>query len=267
MNFKYDIVSNERDGFYNLITDKNNPIKVNIENQILCSDVKLDLQKDYYINDKIVELKITKKEIRSNMIKRRNKHPTKYFEEENNKIFNNLSKYFEEENNKISTFFKKKKDLLFSIYLSKNLIFHIYLSKDKEVNTFKIIDHLRKLKHTVLIPKIADQYKLTNYLFTDDLKLKKNKLGILEPINTNQYKIQHIDYFIIPLLAFDNRGNRIGYGGGFYDNLVKEYPTAIRIGLSFEEAYPDTWLSNKQDMKLNYCITPNKVYNFGKIDI
>ena len=67
----------------------------------------------------------------------------------------------------------------------------------------------------------------------------------------------------VPLLAFDKKGHRVGYGKGFYDKFLSECkPDAIKIGLSFfepEELITDVFES---DVKLDYCVTPNSIHAF-----
>ena len=72
-----------------------------------------------------------------------------------------------------------------------------------------------------------------------------------------------IYYFIIPLLAFDKQGNRVGYGKGFYDRFLANCnPETIKIGLSFFEAETKITDVFERDVKLDYCVTPTKIYNF-----
>ena len=67
----------------------------------------------------------------------------------------------------------------------------------------------------------------------------------------------------IPLLAFDNKGNRVGYGKGYYDNfLSKCTPDVIKIGLSFFEASDEITDVFESDIALDYCVTPNTIYQF-----
>jgi 5-formyltetrahydrofolate cyclo-ligase len=72
-----------------------------------------------------------------------------------------------------------------------------------------------------------------------------------------------IDVVFVPLLAFDKKGHRVGYGKGFYDKFLSECkPETIKIGLSFFE--PEELISDvfEDDVTLNYCVTPNGVYAF-----
>ncbi|MNY64409.1 5-formyltetrahydrofolate cyclo-ligase family protein [compost metagenome] len=67
----------------------------------------------------------------------------------------------------------------------------------------------------------------------------------------------------VPLLAFDIHGNRIGYGKGFYDKFLAECkPETIKIGLSFFEAVNQIDDVFESDIKLDYCVAPEKIYQF-----
>ena len=67
----------------------------------------------------------------------------------------------------------------------------------------------------------------------------------------------------MPLLAFDSIGHRIGYGKGFYDRFLNNCNTnAIKIGLSFFEAENENFDASENDIRLDYCVTPNRVFQF-----
>jgi 5-formyltetrahydrofolate cyclo-ligase len=73
-----------------------------------------------------------------------------------------------------------------------------------------------------------------------------------------------LDVVFIPLLAFDEKGNRVGYGKGFYDRfLAKCRPETVKIGLSFFEATPEITDVSPDDIRLDWCVTPEKVYSFS----
>jgi 5-formyltetrahydrofolate cyclo-ligase len=75
--------------------------------------------------------------------------------------------------------------------------------------------------------------------------------------------ISKIDVVFVPLLAFDTKGNRAGYGKGFYDNfLSKCKPEVIKVGLSFFE--PEDLIADcdHNDVRLDFCVTPLKIYGF-----
>ena len=72
-----------------------------------------------------------------------------------------------------------------------------------------------------------------------------------------------MDVVFVPLLAFDEKGHRVGYGKGFYDRFLSQCkPEIIKIGLSFFEAEKEISYSGKNDIMLDHCITPNEIYSF-----
>ena len=73
-----------------------------------------------------------------------------------------------------------------------------------------------------------------------------------------------IDVVILPLLAYDLEGNRIGYGKGFYDNFISNLELEpLKIGISYFS--PEKSLeSNNHDINLDYCITPNQIFSFSE---
>ena len=144
--------------------------------------------------------------------------------------------------------------------------YHVFLTieEQKEVNTDYLLNILSgKDKHIVLSKSDFETKIMTNYLLTDNTVIKKNDYNIPEPIGGIEITNNKIEVVFIPLLAFDTRGHRVGYGKGFYDKFLKECkPGTVKIGLSFYE--PEDHIDDvfKGDMKLDYCITPKKVYGF-----
>ncbi|MFL1010895.1 5-formyltetrahydrofolate cyclo-ligase [Flavisericum labens] len=144
--------------------------------------------------------------------------------------------------------------------------YHIFLSieEQQEVNTDYILNILSGKDKNILIPKSDfETGEMTNYLLTDNTKIKKNEYHIPEPVDGIEISNDKIDVVFIPLLAFDKTGNRIGYGKGFYDRfLAKCKPETIKVGLSFFEAETEITEVFESDIKLDYCVTPKKVFKF-----
>jgi 5-formyltetrahydrofolate cyclo-ligase len=144
--------------------------------------------------------------------------------------------------------------------------FHIYLpiEEQKEVNTEYILHLLSGKDKEICISKSDfETRKMTSILLTDTTKIKKNNYNIPEPVDGIEVPSNKIEVVFIPLLAFDKKGNRVGYGKGFYDKFLAEcHPITIKIGLSFFE--PEELISDvtTSDILLNYCVTPNKVFKF-----
>ncbi|MEO7045011.1 MAG: 5-formyltetrahydrofolate cyclo-ligase [Ferruginibacter sp.] len=100
-------------------------------------------------------------------------------------------------------------------------------------------------------------------LVNDNTEFEINKMGIAEPVNGLLSSPEEIDMVIMPLLAFDETGHRVGYGKGYYDRFLKECrEDIIKIGFSFFEAESQIKEVNKFDVKLDYCITPKNIYKF-----
>ncbi|WP_040280534.1 5-formyltetrahydrofolate cyclo-ligase [Psychroserpens damuponensis] len=144
--------------------------------------------------------------------------------------------------------------------------YHIYLSitEHNEVNTDYILNILSgKDKHIVIAKSDFSTLDMTHFLLTDSTKIKKNEWNIPEPIGGISIGTEQIDVVFIPLLAFDNTGHRVGYGKGFYDRfLSKCKPETIKIGLSFFNSEEKITNVLESDIRLNYCVTPNKTYTF-----
>ena len=144
--------------------------------------------------------------------------------------------------------------------------FHVFLpiTEQKEVNTECIL-HLLSGKGKEIIVSKSDSTtrNMTHFLLTDSTKIKKNSYNIPEPVDGIEVPVTKIDVIFVPLLAYDIKGNRVGYGKGFYDKFLSNCkPETIKIGLSFfeaEEVIDDVF---ENDVKLDYCVTPKKVYAF-----
>ncbi|MEP6951191.1 MAG: 5-formyltetrahydrofolate cyclo-ligase [Ginsengibacter sp.] len=116
----------------------------------------------------------------------------------------------------------------------------------------------------ILVPKIdTTSGDMQHYHFSDEVELVTNTFGITEPAGGETFSADEIDLILVPLLAFDKKGYRVGYGKGYYDRFLSECRRdAIKIGLSFfgpEEEVDDI---NQFDIPLNYCVTPQEVIEF-----
>jgi len=144
--------------------------------------------------------------------------------------------------------------------------YHIFLSiEDKnEVDTMPLITLLQGKDKNLVVPKVTDENSMVNYLLTDNTSIKKSAWGVPEPIDGIEVPENKIDVVFVPLLAFDTQGNRVGYGKGYYDTFLRKCrKKKIKIGLSFFEAESEPITDvHENDVKLDYCVTPEKVYEF-----
>lgn len=144
--------------------------------------------------------------------------------------------------------------------------FHVFLpiESHQEVDTELILHLLSGKDKEILISKSNFATReMTHYLLTDNTKIKKNEYNIPEPVDGIEVPSKKIEVVFVPLLAFDKKGHRVGYGKGFYDKFLSEcQPDVLKIGLSFFEAEELINDVHEGDMQLDYCVTPNKVYSF-----
>ena len=144
--------------------------------------------------------------------------------------------------------------------------YHIFLAieEHKEVNTDYILNILSGKDKNILISK--SDFKTGNmmhFLLMDNTVIKKNSYNIPEPVDGIEILDDKVEVVFIPLLAFDEKGNRVGYGKGFYDKfLSKCNPGTLKVGLSFFKAESEITDVFEGDVGLDYCVTVEKVYKF-----
>lgn len=145
-------------------------------------------------------------------------------------------------------------------------IMHIFLSieNQKEVDTSFLRTLLQGKDKEIVIPKIIDSERLQHFLLTDHTLFKKNSLGIPEPVSGIEIKPSLIDVVFIPLLSFDYKGNRVGYGKGYYDRfLLNCKEECLKIGLSFFEEEQCVFDVEDTDISLDFCVTPKQIYKYA----
>ena len=138
------------------------------------------------------------------------------------------------------------------------------IEKFHEIDLFPLIDKIIEIDGTVCINKANFKSNtITPYLYSKQSRLKINSFGIPEPSEGDIVQQKEIDYVIVPLLAFNKKGYRVGYGKGFYDAFLSQCSEeTIFIGVNhFNELYQIDDLGN-HDIPLDFIITPGKIYKF-----
>jgi 5-formyltetrahydrofolate cyclo-ligase len=91
----------------------------------------------------------------------------------------------------------------------------------------------------------------------------KNRFNILEPISGAIIQPGQLDVIFVPLVAFDTRGYRVGYGKGYYDKYLSRCrPDTVKVGFSYFDAVEYIEDIDDFDVPLNFCITPQRIYEF-----
>lgn len=148
--------------------------------------------------------------------------------------------------------------------LSREQKVHIFLPIEKfhEINTQIFVQYFLNQKIRVFVPKILDQKLISIEIFSDT-PFGTNSWGISEPLSSLDSGEKDFDYVITPLLYCDQKGNRVGYGKGFYDGLFLSLSVdSKKIGVNYfspDEIIDDIW---ENDISLDYLVTPTEVLSF-----
>ena len=173
-------------------------------------------------------------------------------------FFIRKKKYFEIN----SSFFNPLKKLFNKEYKNKKVNLSSYYPTSFEVDTIKLFETklIRRLR--ISLPVIKENNEMQFHEWKKNDVLRINKFGILEPGILTANIIP--DVMLVPLLAFDNKNNRLGYGGGFYDRYINKYLNTykkiltIGIAFSFQKHHKIPVFNN--DVKLNYILTEKGIF-------
>lgn len=115
-------------------------------------------------------------------------------------------------------------------------------------------------------PVIVDGKKnpqIRSVIVDDETLFKPNRYGIEEPVEGIDMFPSEIDLVIVPLLCFDRKGNRVGYGKGYYDRFLKNCrKDCIKVGFSYFSPVDNIDDINKYDVKLDFGVTPYAIFEF-----
>lgn len=152
-----------------------------------------------------------------------------------------------------------------SFDFSKDQNFHLFLpiKKNHEINTYPLLDWLNEKGKTIVLPKVDGKSMINcqvNFPFTTTL----NDLQIPEPIVYQEIESEEIDVVFVPLFVADLQGDRVGYGGGYYDRFLANCrKDTKKIGLSYFRPIERIDDIFESDIALDYCITPTEIVSFG----
>lgn len=156
--------------------------------------------------------------------------------------------------------FKARNELIKSHLLSliskRNIsTIHCFISIEKlyEINTNTLISELLLLGKKVIVP-IMNSDELSHSELTSMEEISTNQWGVLEPKTKIRTDLDDIDIILVPLLALDKKGNRLGYGKGYYDKFLTS-SKSLKIGLVFEDFVYDTIPYENHDVKLDGFVT------------
>lgn len=140
----------------------------------------------------------------------------------------------------------------------------LYSSKGNEVSTKEIFSNAINLGKKVFFPKTCSETRALTFFEVLDLEdLIIGEFSIMEPKgDTEDTETKNIDLIIVPGLAFDKLGTRLGFGMGCYDTALAHYNGTI-AGLSYEFQFVDTLPKESFDKPINLLITENNIHYFS----
>lgn len=137
-----------------------------------------------------------------------------------------------------------------------------FLNIKNEVDTSFIINYYRKNNKKTAVPKVNGN-EMEFYYFTNENDLISGYFNIPEPINLNESNKcipNNNDVIIVPGLAFDKYGGRIGYGGGFYDKYLSKNKNLIKIAVAYDfQVIEDKLEISEFDIKPDYVVTEKRI--------
>lgn len=150
-------------------------------------------------------------------------------------------------------------------YKNSNKIF-IYVSYSSEIDTIKIINKALGDGKEIFVPRTVFDTKAMDAVKINSLEnMKKDRYGILEPEEGKPcVDPDELDLIVVPGVAFDKKGGRMGYGAGYYDRYFKKISNEKRnhvkkVALAYDFQIIDDVPMDKQDVKIDYIITDKNI--------
>jgi 5-formyltetrahydrofolate cyclo-ligase len=146
----------------------------------------------------------------------------------------------------------------------------IFVSFRSEVKTEPIINELFKRGKKVIVPFSDVKNRKLLLFFIESLdELKKGAYGIMEPdpATAREASLENVDFAVIPGSVFDQKGGRMGYGGGFYDRLMPKLKKGVpKVALAFELQIVDEVPRGYYDKKVGIIVTEERILRAPRDD-
>ena len=146
-------------------------------------------------------------------------------------------------------------------------IIMVFLSLPTEIDTTPLVMRAWRDHKRVLAPKVSwEQRRMmpTEFSSLSDEEVKETPLGIREPVRGTPFPVANIDLILVPGLGFDEHGNRIGRGRGFYDHFLAHRDwKGIACGFAFEKQVLPEVPMDDSDMRVDMLVTDAAIRRFG----
>jgi len=133
----------------------------------------------------------------------------------------------------------------------------LYSALPDEVPTQSLLDELVAQGKTVLLPRVVSDTDMELRQYTGLQDLQVGAFGILEPTGKLFTDYEKIDVAVVPGMAFDKKGHRLGRGKGYYDRFLRLLPKTYKIGICFSWQLVDNVPTDEHDILMDQIMTVN----------
>ena len=150
---------------------------------------------------------------------------------------------------------KKVSDLIWQMVLIREYkVIHAFIPMRNEIDIHPFLNRCLQEKIRVYTPKTCTDRMMINYRFWGQHRLVKGIYGTSYPDGQRAYRGPY-DLIIVPGLAFDHNGYRLGYGGGYYDGFLTEHPESYKVGVGYKFQLLDEVPIEAHDQRVDEVIT------------
>lgn len=156
-----------------------------------------------------------------------------------------------------------------SLDLSSKSVIAAYWTKDRELDTQFLIDECLDKGFKVCLPVIDGDSKVLKFAaYSHNTDLEQGRFGVCYPVINKKTKWLKPDVFMVPMLAFDRSGYRLGFGGGYYDATLAKYKAGkkavVSVGLAYaKQACLFNLPREEHDVRLDWIITEQGAQKFS----
>jgi 5-formyltetrahydrofolate cyclo-ligase len=133
-----------------------------------------------------------------------------------------------------------------------------FWSFGSEVQTSALIERLHGSGTRVVLPRVVEG-ELEAVVYAPGDPVAAASFGAMEPAGRDVVPAEEVDVVIVPGVAFDRRGGRVGYGGGFYDRLLSKAPAVPAVAVAFAVQLVDEVPQGGSDSRVDVIVTEDEV--------
>lgn len=145
--------------------------------------------------------------------------------------------------------------LLAHPHMQQAAVVALYYSLPDEVCTHQLADLLAATGKTVLLPRVTDDENMEWHRYTGSHDLRIGAFGIMEPVGERYTDYGSIELAVVPGMAFDREGHRLGRGRGYYDRFLSRVPNIYKIGVCFKSRLLDHVPTGTHDVAMDEVIS------------